>query len=302
MKQHQWVAGLAALLLLAGCGDEASGDAANEPLVPPSLAPASALPEVSDGAALELPLAAYRHSAEQATVISRAEGLIIQQCMRRLGFATWQPPAPARQGRLWTSGLDLGIVDMEQATRYGYHSPESIAADAERRGGATRKADHAELAALTGDDEFGVPPGKDVPAGGCSGEAARKLREGGPDADVELDGRLSEQAGKATAADERVVTVVAAWSECMAAAGHRYRTPAEAAGQEWAPTPTAAERAIATADVRCKEQTRLPQIWFGVQAGYENQLIARNREALDEVRAQVENEVERAGQVLANGA
>lgn len=289
---------LAALFLVAGC-DSGAPDTAT-PLTPPSIAPASALPKVSAGAARSLPLMAYRYTDEEFAVLARAEGLLVQQCMRRLGFTDHQPPPAPATGNGWTTGLPLGIVDAEHAARYGYHTPESL----DQPAGPDRTStpqDRMELAVLLGKSEFGDISGKGVPEGGCQGEAIRRLNEGGPEADLELDGRLGQQASEATEADPRVTEAMAAWSACMAAAGHHYRTPMEASGQEWAPAPSAAERAVATADVRCKEQTRLAEIWFTVQSGYENQLIARNREALDAGRAQIDNEIKRAADLLASG-
>ncbi|GGN83233.1 hypothetical protein GCM10010112_61360 [Actinoplanes lobatus] len=298
MFHPRWAAALTGLLLVAGCGGdpEASEGA---PLTPPSIAPASALPQVTDGAARALPLMAYRYSTEQFATLVRADGLIIQQCMRRLGFASWQPPAPPAATKDWSTGLPLGIVDAAQAAQYGYHSPEAVRKPVERRTASSQE--RLERAVLLGDSEFGDLTGKDVPEGGCQGESTRKLREGAPKADLELESRLADQAGKATQADARVTGALTAWSECMTAAGHRYRTPMEAAGQEWAATPTAAERAIAVADVQCKEKTKLAELWFGVQTGYENQLIAKNRTALDAGRAVLEAEIKRAGELLASG-
>lgn len=287
-------------LLLAGCGGDTPETSAGTPLTPPSIAPVPALPTVSAGAARALPLMAYRYTDEQSVTLARAEGLIVQQCMRRLGFTNWQPGAIPPPAASWTTGLPLGIVDAEHAARYGYHAPD-VFEQARDPGRESTAGERMERAVLLGDSTIGDISGKGVPEGGCHGEAIRKLNEGGPDADRELDGRLGLQAGDATEADPRVTAAIAAWSSCMAAAGHRYRTPMEASGQEWAPTPTAAERAVATADVRCKRETRLAEIWFTVQSGYESQLIARNREALDAGRAQIDAEIRRAAEVLASG-
>ncbi len=280
--------------LLAGC-DTSHRESNRTPLSTPSIGP---LPTVTAGALWALPLAAYTASPAEQAIIGKAEGVLIRRCMRQLGFTAWQPPPPAGLSTDWHTGLRIGIVDAEQARRYGYHAPGSGAV--RRRSETSDPRRRAELAALSGDRAVARELlGKEIPEGGCSGEPDRALHNGKPAYD-DLYARLSEQADEATRQDRRVVEAIGAWRACMKQAGYSYRNPWEASEQTWAVDPTSAEKALATADVACKRRTDLPGIWFAVLSGYQRQLIERNRPGVQSVRAAVEVRLRKAHAVLAS--
>jgi hypothetical protein len=297
---------LAAVLLAAGCTSE-SGAVAGRPAQPaaePRIATTTA--SSSSGAVVTLPLDAYVPTAEQWEVLNRASGLLERDCMRRLGFSDWQPPAPqVADGR--ARMFPFGIVDEQQAARHGYHDPRAAAvsrmvSQQPRRTAEQRARDRAELAALTGDSAFGTLAGRQVPPGGCSGEADRKLRAGAPSHDVDLYGQLVTEANQRTFADSRVRAVIEAWSTCMGRAGFHYDSPVELAQPEsslWpTPKPTRAEIATAKADVTCKKQTNLPSVWLKVTAAYQQQLIERHKLSLDQVARDLEHRVRQANETL----
>jgi len=273
-----------------GAGDSA-GPALREPAIPATRGPAP-----DDGTVL--PLAAYRPTAPQLARLRRAEQLVAQQCMRRLGFA-WEPPADAAGDRpLRTS--PIGVTDPAQAGTFGYHDPGSAARVllTEAPGPGAR----AEQAALSGSSASGQPPPPGTPAGGCLGEADRRLRGGEPAYDTGLLGRLTAEATEATERDRRIVAALTMWSACMARAGQHYAAPWDAQSQLWADKPTPSEIALATQDVACKDETQLSWIWPTVQAGYEQQLVERHRPALDAVRRVLSYRLDRSDEILREAA
>ncbi|MEV3927400.1 hypothetical protein [Actinomadura coerulea] len=53
------------------------------------------------------------------------------------------------------------------------------------------------------------------------------------------------------------------------------------------------------ADVRCKREVRLVDVWAGVEAAYQERAIARNRPALDGERKARDARLKKAAEVLA---
>ena len=284
---------LACAAALAGCTSHATGGS-DAPLAPPSI---GALPTASAGASLGLPIRAYAGSNEEIVTLSKAEGLLTQDCMRRLGFGAWQPPAAPQLDDPTSTGLKIGITDPQRAAQYGYHDPKTLGVH--RSDAPATAQQRAELAALSGLNVSANLPGKQVPEGGCTGEADRKIKDGEPAHDVNLYGALTDQADQATAADSRVTAALAAWSACMRTAGQNYQTPWDASGQTWAAAPTQAELALATTDVDCKRKTNLAAVWLAVLTGYQNEVIEHNKAGLDAIRAAIDFELNRAKSVLA---
>ena len=298
-----WLA-LAGLLLVAGCAAQPGGSAegGREQATTRKAASASSSSSTS---VIALPLDAYLPSAEQQEALNRAHGLLERDCMRRLGFTSWQPPDPRPPGgaRLFA----FGIVDEQQAARYGYHDPHTadlrrMWVQQSRISAAQRAQQRAELAGETGDSAFGTLPGKQVPPGGCSGEADRRLREGAPPRDTDLYGELVAEANQRTVSDRRVRAVTEAWSQCMKRNGFEYKSPAELAGPEgnrWpTPEPLPVEIATAKADVACKQRTDLPRVWLDVLTGYQRQLIEERQLALEQLKQDSEYELQRANEVV----
>ena len=82
---------LGIVLLLAGCAARlAATGQGPEPAAEPKVSGASS----AAVAAATLPLDAYVPTDDQMELLNRARGLLVRDCMRRLGFADWQPPDP----------------------------------------------------------------------------------------------------------------------------------------------------------------------------------------------------------------
>jgi hypothetical protein len=268
---------LAVLALVAAVGAAGCTEARPAASVPP----AAAVPRVLlETAGLRLPLDAYQLSLADTGRVARAGRVLVRECLRRLGFApAAQEVAPAGP-RTWNERR-YGLVDPVQAGR-GYW-PESRSAP---RRPARPAAGPAEGDALTGRGAATVH-GRPVPAGGCSGEAQRRLRAADPaGADRYLAQRLSTDSFFGSQRDPRVVAVFRAWSGCMAASGHRYAGPLDPPQDPRFRTgPSTVEVEVARADVACKRRTNLVGIWVTVEVERQRASIAANRGGLELARA-----------------
>jgi hypothetical protein len=140
-----------------------------------------------------------------------------------------------------------------------------------------------------------VYQGQHIPDSGCSGEAQHKLGTG-------MNERLAEDINDASyqqsLANPSVLAAFAKWSGCMKQSGYSLSSPAQAPGYNLKASPDAAEIQQAKADVTCKKQTNVIGVWFTVESAIQNQLIARNEEALTDLRTAEQTTLKKAAQVL----
>jgi hypothetical protein len=137
-----------------------------------------------------------------------------------------------------------------------------------------------------------------VPAGGCVGEATRKL-EGATrtSADPSLPERLDVESLQEAQGRPGVRHALAAWSGCMAAKGYKAATPFDAMRlppSAAGPKPDKQEIATAVADVSCKQQTGLIRTWFDAEVAVQYRQIAADKPALDAAKAQTDAMVKAA--------
>jgi hypothetical protein len=235
---------------------------------------------VRDVDALVLPLDAYRTSPAQRRLVQRAEKTLVTACLRRFRIAVdlGDPAAPPFS----QNARRYGLADEARASKLGYSTPE-----------ITGRPPRPDLPPLARKAAWGDGPakirGRNLPEGGCVGEAGRTLSTGAPPAGTLAD-RLAFSTLETSAKDRRVRAAFGRWSSCMKRAGHSYATPRDANrdrrfidGPEHRVSPT--ETATAVADVRCKHQAHLIDVWASVEAVYQRRLIARHKTELDRERA-----------------
>jgi hypothetical protein len=262
--------------------------------------PEPSLPAIPTPTALTtypLPLDRFRPTDDENVLIRRAYGLLIRDCMHRIGFPDYTPPIVASQPR--ADGADeFGYLNRDVAAAVGFHDPRSLAGKTGHVPG--RRDSSAEIAALSGAPAPGSPatPSGRVPPGGCTAEADRDFRRDLKPIDSAVVTKLAMAAHDATVADSRVVAATRQWSACMWRAGYAYRTPADPITEVWAAKPTASEVAIALADVACTRRTNLAGIAMAVMTADEQRLVDMNRPALDAVRAVVDHWVQKARQIV----
>jgi len=263
---------LAALtpLAAAGCG----GD-------PPAVVPAAST-SAPPGTDLTLPLDPYLLTLAQIRQVSDAHRAMAAACLGRFGL-TPPPSRPTQDGRLDLNERRYGITNLATAMVAGYR----LSADAATASPAASStaADSTMLGVLNGEGPTTVR-GRQVPDGGCHGEAVRLLNADAPAAaDMLLAQRLSQESFQRSQLDDRVKAALADWSRCMRTRGLEYPTPlAAAADPAFRGTVSAKEIATAEADIGCKRQTDMVGVWHTVESDIQRAQVASNRAALDLIR------------------
>jgi hypothetical protein len=275
---------LAVLLPAAACGSRRS-----EPAL-------GTITDVRTTADIVLPLDAYAPNPDQQRTLATAYQRLIHECGSRFGFDVPVAVAPSDVANLTEHDRLYGILRIEDATRFGYRVPTGAAplAPSGKSGSGWNPSDDEFVVVRGVDRNTGKPKtgtlihGQPVAAGGCAGQASRSLAygtRGSPPPDLaKVYERLSVEAHRSAERDSRVRAGFASWSACMARAGYRYGSPWEPNDARWGQAVTPQEIATATADVRCRQDTRLVDTWVAVESAYQRRLIAEHRDELAQAR------------------
>ncbi|MCI4045810.1 hypothetical protein [Streptomyces sp. TRM75563] len=310
----------ALVTLLVGCGtqqaDDVSsvsagrGDSSSESGARGAQPVRSALAELptapTEGLAkgLRLPLEQYRTTPVEAYAWQVAVQQQWRSCMARFGVDDFGPPPVAEamveaQANAVT-GRRYGISSMEQAKKYGYHLPNDVPEPPH-----WEPEPGIETALFTGSGPEivdGTHDGEALPDGGCRGETAAMFpAPRTPEADA-LDTAVFEQSKNG----DVVAAAVGAWSACMKVAGFDRSHPLEdlgAAGiQMSSATAGDEEIAQAVADVACKEETRLVDIWSTEERSRQQEAIKRGSPVLAREKALKDRNASRVRQAYETAA
>jgi len=279
--------GLVTAISITGCTRPYS------PTVPP-LSISSGSPQLD-----VLPLQRYELTYDEAAVLHDAMRVLRSRCLARFGVvgtdSTMVDPTAFESSNI----RRYGITDSHQAATWGYSLPPS--------GGASDSPvewnpSEAERLTATGATTTGEPLGLDdipidkygrqLPDGGCAGEAERRLNTR-VSSDQGLVVDLQNQAFAASERDSRVQIAWSAWTSCMANRGYSYTSPWEPNDKLWTGRKTE-ERTTAVADSACRQQTQLLNIWGSVESGYQLQLIEKHRTTLTRLRETRDDTLRRA--------
>jgi hypothetical protein len=286
-------AAVATIAFAAGMGDEADppqGDGAG-PAASSVEDPTTTTPPPRR----QQPLDAYRDDAATTRVLGRAMDLLVTRCLASEGF----PGALPEELRTTVATADvpdrsplpfeLGVTDVTAARRDGYQ-PRNGTLDTEAPS-LTERFGAAYMGAFNR----------------CTSAAGLELRgsEVQPqDVDdvVNVPGELAREATVRTQADARVHAAIAEWAGCMEVRGYDYRSPEEppfdfADGEVLSP----AEVATAVADVSCKDEARLVEVWLDAEADHQAALVDERRVALDSYDEWRRGRLERAHEVVGEG-
>jgi hypothetical protein len=280
------------------------------PISSVSQPPIGPVTKVTSGADITLPLLAFEMNGEDAALIHSALLILSARCSLRFGVVstdhTIADPAASRSDapRLY------GVVDLSVAENYGYHSPYAHAAggvnDKQALGAWNPSAkERLVTLGLNPDGSALADPPRDsagdpLPPGGCAGEAERTLA-GGQIVDRTLPQELEIEASQRAESDSRVRAVWTTWSRCMATAGYTYESPNDPINSFGGSTVSAAEKATAVADVRCRLRTNMVGLWMAVETAYDNELIAQNTLQLQELQRRIDVQRANAKKLLSSG-
>ncbi|MFI6565238.1 hypothetical protein [Streptomyces sp. NPDC050534] len=232
----------------------------------------------------------YAPSLDENTLLKRAEAVVANRCLSRLGYrrhpldeAAKAAPEPNIYEFYWFPKADAS----------GYATP----ADATAGTAWDDTAPGVEKELLSG--KLTAYKGRQVPKDGCYGEAGRGLTAGAQPphvfdeqgmtitrvADTSPRGLIESYVSLIRQAlsfqiekDSRIKQAVSQWAACMDSKGYRYSSPTQAAtDKQWqqnkGKAASRAEIATATADMACKKHVRYLDKVIAVESAYEKRYI-----------------------------
>ncbi|MEU9302874.1 hypothetical protein [Streptomyces sp. NPDC048269] len=288
------------VLLLTGCAEGAGvNDSAGGggPVVQ----------DVVTEADIVLPVSAYLFTREQQALVDTASSTLAADCMKRFGF-DW----PVKKTEpLKVVSRRYSVVGEKVAAEYGYHMIPTAGYDEHAEGAVPSQAKFPPEAYMIyggkgGDGAAGRSyQGKDVPEGGCLGEAARKLGlDKVQDPRKGKTGLLSidfSSFGKALATPE-FKKAQDEWVACMNKSGYQhtgFMQPAEKyASQGNSASPE--EKVVAKADVKCKQETKLATVLLRLETKIQSDYIEQNAAGFAEIKKDRSAVIKSANEALAN--
>jgi hypothetical protein len=218
---------------------------------------------------LDLPLDRSLLTPVEELEVIEARNTVMQRCLADHGIGFVFPAVdPARDA---TKLRRHGLVDAGEAATYGYRDPAVFAA---HPAAPAQRPSPDVVSVITG-TRTGRVGGRDVPPGGCAGEADRAIAPDAKPGQEPVSFGLSNRGYEITRTTPPVAAAATKWSQCMAEAGFRYdgpdaamNDPAFSAGRA-----SAHEIAVATQDVRCKERAEWVPTWVAVERAVEDVLI-----------------------------
>ncbi|MQY05317.1 hypothetical protein [Actinomadura macrotermitis] len=286
---------LSAIPASSGCSTHSGNSAIPRPV---------ATPTPTSMAQLSLPLEAYLPSASDTAQTAALRSVIMKECMRRYGFQMTsslglsQVIETSTRIEKFSTSRRYGISDRAAASRYGYGMPDWTIGSARPK--SLDEFSASQQTVLKGSSSNGGKvqyQGKQVPQGGCMGEAARATGVAGEG--PTLAKSLQRKSFAQLAREARAQVVTAKWVLCMQAKGYHYRDSlhagAEFAGQDGdGPVQVSqAEIKSAVATVDCIYQTNLIGVMFAVESDLQNIEIEKNAEALNKEKKQIEAQEKR---------
>lgn len=283
-------------------------------------------PNSLDPGQIVTPLDAYLPSPEENYTLKKARVLLVNRCMRRLGYPDNPQPLGRYTGRPMLSHTEFLVSPIPQVEQYGFKSP---AGERERTGSDAdaayvKKATKLQGKLLSG--RISTFNGKKVPAQGCEGEALRVITKGArTPQEVTLPGGNKAGAGKGgfgegyaemvvSAArsdvmakvwnDGRFTGAVENWSKCMAKQGYEYDDPRKARNDpRWQKSEQAGKEEISTAiaDMRCKKKLNYLGTGIAVESAYEKQAVEKDAEILGRAKDLTSQWIKNANNALQAG-
>ncbi|MEV3873595.1 hypothetical protein [Streptomyces sp. NPDC049906] len=284
MKGTRAVLALAVASLLTGCSTSGSQEARE---TPPAVLPN---PEEYRGAPIPMPLDAHQFDLEDERRLEQAIHTVSRTCMESFGL-DW--PRPRRDpGPSTIESRRYGVTDERFIKKFGYSPPapanmtwEEIGRSHSKSRERTARIPETTRRIYTG-EKTGKHDGRQIPEGGCRGEAYRKMGMDKPEIPYASEiNHLRLTAWKQARQSPTVRKAADKWRVCMQDAGYDYRTPEEViASPHWAGTerkpswvemtkPSTEEVDTAVADVRCKKSSLFAESWRAAET--ENQASAR---------------------------
>ncbi|MFD9033517.1 hypothetical protein ACFVZW_20550 [Streptomyces sp. NPDC059567] len=250
-----------------------------------------------------LPIARYSYTDAENAAIESAQQVLTRRCMRTYGI-TYEPPKPGADAPE-PADRRYGLSSASEAARFGYH-PNHDALPTERP--ALPKDAfpvlYGKRSAVRGGGEKVMYKGKEVPSDGCFGQSVGKLsKEYDEPAGAAVASRIATESYRESLTDPSVREGFRKWSACMRNSSFRYASPMDPmnSSEFQGKTVSAKEKDTAAADLRCKEETGLLDIWFQAESRIQKADIEKNAEALEKLRTAHHEKAEAARRIVAEG-
>jgi hypothetical protein len=232
---------------------------------------------------LDLPLDRSLLTPVEELEVIKARTTLIARCLAAHGITfVLEAVDPARDA---TKLRRHGLVDPGEAATYGYRDP---AVFAPRSTAPAQQPPPDVVSVITGRGG-----GRDVPPGGCAGEADRAIAPDAKPGQEPVSFELSNRGYEITRTTPPVTAAATKWSHCMAEAGFRYDSPDAAMNDPAfsAGRASAHEIAVATQDVRCKQRAEWVRTWVGVERAVQDVLIGPHGDDLARERQHKERQL-----------
>jgi hypothetical protein len=303
---------LVVVLALSACATEASNPVDGGAGFPETFVPLpddeppldQQIIDLADPRRTPRPLDAYRYDNDTALIVSRARIIIGDRCMARFGFTPvpgWQPEGASDT----LNYASYGLWDAEYAAAHGYETQP--VPNPNQSLGPIRFTGDAISVYLGMVETY---QGEPVPPGGCQGEEIATLNQVTPDGfDPAYGDDLVREASLRAEQDRRVVALMEQWRECMAAKGWDYpdvHAPflywSDKRGPDKArPVVSDQEKQAALDDVVCKKSTGLLGTWLAAEIAYQEAIVTREGERLNEFMVVLKEVAEYAKAIIAEG-
>ena len=294
----------AVTVAISGCSSSSGAGA-------PSVAPE---PQFTDNPvpAGEVPLSPYSPTTLEQFTISKAETILVHQCMQEMGFKYTlnqiTPAADLGQDAINKSRL-YGISDPAAVATYGYSRPPGPRPP-ETFDASGQPDEFAKVYGNVDNSDFspGWYQGKLIPVGGCLGKARQQLW-GSPSAlqHVTFAGELAAEALYASQESPQYKQALADWVKCMSVAGYpvkpgfnianpfNIKTSADGSTP---PSPTEVKKA--QADLACRTKVSLDERWSALMTAEEEKLLTKNQTKLNQQKTELQDGLAKARAVIQN--
>ena len=275
-----------------------AGSSAEPPLGP--------IPKIASRARIAMPLDSVMTSSGDIALIETAGQLKARDCMRSLGFKSWQAGTVASPAEGQEPDL-LEYLDPANVARSGYPSTLVDKPDQKDFGNAqsVAKPNPEALKAFEGMERC-TAAGSAVPQGGCQSEGDREVKT--DTMNLPVDPRfLAGQAKFAALHDSRMRHTFAVWSSCIRRQGLNYDDPISAQndarwGRRTAGTSASSdERHTALIDAGCQKSINLVGEYKALEFAYQKRSLVQNRSQLARAKAIFEGWVKNAKTMIAKG-
>ena len=263
--------------LLSGCGSDSSDTVQDEPPI--------SVRHITASRQIDLPALQYAIKADDEKAYFSAVNLAQKACARKFGIDSAIPVASQPSVIETLSARRVGLVNVDEAERYGYAAAPSAGGDDSKANGWNPSVREAQV--MTGSDSAGQAVGSDpetgktIPKGGCSTQGFRDVRHGKPSPiEVPLIDDILSQSWELTKADSRAEVAEKKWATCMAKRGYNFKHRWDA-GNSVAGANAETQLAMAKLDVHCATDTRYIDTWVAVDTAYQQRLISKNQSQLE---------------------